>query len=168
MALSREQFQQLRDKGLSVEQIVKFERGEKPAQVEPSMMDKLKGAGIAYVNFQKQRANDALGVLEGATLGIPRAVVEQTVGRGVGALTGDQELQDKLMNLPRGSQGGQIAGSFLGLGALSKGAKAIPALAGTNTMANMLRGSAVGATAANTPLLHPRTTLLATVDDALL
>lgn len=31
MPLSREQFQQLRDRNLSVEQIVKFERGEKPA-----------------------------------------------------------------------------------------------------------------------------------------
>ena len=112
---------------------------------EPTLMDKLKGVGTAYVDYQKNQANNALGVLEGATLGIPRAVVEQTVGRGVGALTGDKELQDKLMNLPRGSQGGQLIGSFMGLGELSKVAKAIPALAGSGTMANLLRGSATGA-----------------------
>jgi hypothetical protein len=35
VALNKEQFQELRSKGLSVEQIVKFERGEKPVQAAP-------------------------------------------------------------------------------------------------------------------------------------
>lgn len=97
MALSKEQFQQLRDKGLSVEQIVKFERGEKPTKPasvvppkEPSFLNKV--------------GQNTLGMVEDLTFGIPRTIVEQTVGRGVGALTGDKELEQKLMNLPRGNQ----------------------------------------------------------------
>lgn len=97
MALSREQFQQLRNKGLSVEQIVKFERGEKPTQAtsvatpkEPSFLNKV--------------GQNTLGMMEDLTFGVPRTIVEQTVGRGVGALTGDDALKQKLMNLPRGNQ----------------------------------------------------------------
>lgn len=58
MALTRKQFEELRNKGLSVEQIVAFERGEKPADLQRSAQVKQETAGN---QFEQEKPTSFLG-----------------------------------------------------------------------------------------------------------
>jgi len=80
MALTREQFQELRNKGLSVDQIVKFESGEKPTQttqpVQPSedialglLIGAAKGAGSTLESGLRSAGQIAGGI--GGAISVP-------------------------------------------------------------------------------------------------
>lgn len=80
MALTREQFQELRNKGLSVDQIVKFESGEKPTQTtqpaQPSedialglLIGAAKGAGSTLESGLRSAGQIAGGI--GGAISVP-------------------------------------------------------------------------------------------------
>jgi len=78
MALTREQFQELRNKGLSVDQIVKFESGEKPtvAPAQPSedialglLIGAAKGAGSTLESGLRSAGQIAGGI--GGAISVP-------------------------------------------------------------------------------------------------
>jgi hypothetical protein len=80
MALTREQFQELRNKGLSVDQIVKFESGEKPTQTtqpaQPSedialglLIGAAKGAGSTLESGLRSIGQIAGGI--GGAISVP-------------------------------------------------------------------------------------------------
>lgn len=77
MALSREQFQALRDKGLSTDQIIRFEGGQKPAPKAPSLMEKLGG------RYKQGVVGGATALATPGITSLPRAAL-----RGAGAVAG--------------------------------------------------------------------------------
>ena len=78
MALTREQFQALRDKGLSVDQIVRFERGERGQTLAPTP--------AAPVPAPPQGESGAIDI--SSTLAAPGGFLPGPMGRGLSALGG--------------------------------------------------------------------------------
>lgn len=114
-----------------------------------------------------QDVNDtAMGAIEGATFGIPRAITEKAAGAAVKHFAPqDTELYNKVTNLPRGNFAGQLAGGIASgselenlVGKLVPGlAKTAPKLVGNKAVNKLLprvgRGVATGGIVANTPLV---------------
>ena len=89
MALSREQFQQLRDQNLSVEQIIKFERGETPAQKQPQKKEGFfSGAIKAGAQFAE-------------TLGIRSGVEKGFAKEALRSATGLSSVGERALSLPK-------------------------------------------------------------------
>src|SRR3990167_7536975 len=109
MALTREQFQQLRDKGLTVEQIVAFERGQKPEDLQRTQqLAKETSSNI----FEEQKPTTFLGktrefltgVIGGGKLaqGLGQAIVAPEVTRTLSEESRQtEELQQKLLTAMR-------------------------------------------------------------------
>ena len=104
MAISREQFQELRNKGLSVEQIVKFESG-KTLKPEQKLNTSQKLSNI-LLGFGKGVLSTAKGVSE---LG------EKTLGRVVGAYKGGETSASQLIpkNITEATNPYQAVGKFV-------------------------------------------------------
>jgi hypothetical protein len=73
MALTREQFQKLRDKGLSVEQIISFEKGETPETLQSQRQEQQIMQGNQFQQEQPKsflaKARDfATGIIGGGKL----------------------------------------------------------------------------------------------------
>lgn len=85
MALSKEQFKQLRDQGLSVEQIIAFENGEKPAGPAAPEPKRRGFFGRVYDDLNKRAENVAEGYkaqFEGKQTPIETGI--QLAGQGIG------------------------------------------------------------------------------------
>src|SRR3990167_5827489 len=112
---------------------------------------------------------DVAGYIEGATLGIPRTVLESRFSPlGNIARIGYAAIGKEIPEIPRGSKGGQLVGSFAGFGGLSRLVGKVPFLAsravktagpvmgGVKRVSNDLlqrglRGSVTGALVINAP-----------------
>ena len=112
---------------------------------------------------------DVAGYIEGATLGIPRTVLESRFSPlGNIARIGYAAMGKEIPEIPRGSKGGQLVGSFAGFGGLSRLVGKVPFLAsravktagpvmgGVKRVSNDLlqrglRGSVTGALGINAP-----------------
>ncbi|MDZ4209881.1 MAG: hypothetical protein U1C56_01740 [Candidatus Curtissbacteria bacterium] len=93
-----------------------------------------KEAGIK--TNRRSALKDAAGAIEGATLGIPRAVIET----GLSKITGEP------VHMERGSKLGQLLGSVLGAGKVYKLAKALPGLAKSTIRAGAVTGGILSQT----------------------
>src|SRR3990167_9165394 len=88
MALTRQQFQQLRNKGLSVEQIVAFERGQKPEDLQRTKQLAKETVGSVFeeqkpTTFLGKARDFVTGVIGGGKLaqGLGQAIVAPEVTR---------------------------------------------------------------------------------------
>ncbi len=88
MALSKEQFMELRRKGLSVEQIVSFESGEKPAGAETRQqkITRFQSEAQGFRDEAKKKGSFG-GLLKGTIKGLPKATFEVGVGTPAKFLT---------------------------------------------------------------------------------
>jgi len=88
--------------------------------------------------FQEPKvAEDVAGVVEGRTLGIPRAAIDFATGGRV--------------QLPRGSTGGQVAGGLLSGKGIFDVLSKVPKLAGKGLLKSAGRGAAAGAITTQAP-----------------
>lgn len=86
MALSREQFDALRNKGLSVEQIVKFENGETPQTKQPGFVDSVKeSASNRFTDAKKAITSGEMNPLSVGLQfwGAGAGLVNDVIGAGV-------------------------------------------------------------------------------------
>lgn len=98
MALSREQFQSLRDQGLTVDQIVRFEAGEQPAAAPMSPTRKrqeiLAGRAAAEAEASQAQADAVRGLLKAVPGALSTAGgLYGAPGAGIGAGIGETAVQ---------------------------------------------------------------------------
>lgn len=90
MSLTRDQFKQLRDKGLSVEQIVAFERGETPADLKRQKQTKEQTVGN---QFEQEKSKGFLAKARDFTVGI---IGGGKLAQGAGQALAAPKIQDDL------------------------------------------------------------------------
>lgn len=112
MALTKEQFSELRSKGLTIDQIVRFERGEKPTRpvekekqtffqsiVNGEVPAALENKGkVDLLSFPKTAASFGLGVAQGAGRLLARPFTELT--RGVRQAVPGGKTGEEAINVP--------------------------------------------------------------------
>jgi hypothetical protein len=100
MALTKEQFQALRDKGLSVEQIVKFESGESPKKqetVSQKLSQVLIGAGKGVISTAKGLSSLGEKAIQAPLKAVGMKFPKESSAQQL------QSIVEKKSNLPQGS-----------------------------------------------------------------